>query len=458
MPMSLSKFESMLKTNSVYFFDLLEFEEIIIHYIDNGKHSLAKKALKLGLEQHPSSVVLELLNVEILIFENKFSIASQKLKWIELLDPNNQEVYIQKATILSKNGNHTEAIKYLKIAQKYADDKMDIWSMMGMEYLYLENFEKARLSFVKCIEADCDDYSSLYNIIFCYDMEKNHEQAIVFLNSYLNKNPYCEVAWHQLGRQYFVLKRFEEALNSFDYAVLIDESFIGSYLEKAKTYEQLFEFEKAIKNYMITLELDDPTAFTYLRIGECYQQLGNLDTAIEYYKKSVHEDPYLDKGWILLMESHNEQKDYQKALYYVIKAIKIDEQNTLYWRKFSEINIKLSSYEESIKGFEKCLELGDSAIEIFIALSDILLFIGDYQDALKVLFSAQKKYKEFAEIEYRLAGLFFLQDKESYALSHFINGLKIDYDYHIIFQELFPTVFSNFRLQKLLEKFKKVRQ
>ncbi len=456
--MSLSKFESMLKTNSVYFFDLLEFEEIIIHYIDNGKHSLAKKALKLGLEQHPSSVVLELLNVEILIFENKFSIASQKLKWIELLDPNNQEVYIQKATILSKNGNHTEAIKYLKIAQKYTDDKMDIWSMMGMEYLYLENFEKARLSFVKCIEADCDDYSSLYNIIFCYDMEKNHEQAIVFLNSYLNKNPYCEVAWHQLGRQYFVLKRFEEALNSFDYAVLIDESFIGSYLEKAKTYEQLFEFEKAIKNYMITLELDDPTAFTYLRIGECYQQLGNLDTAIEYYKKSVHEDPYLDKGWILLMEAHNEQKDYQKALYYVIKAIKIDEQNTLYWRKFSEINIKLSSYEESIKGFEKCLELGDSAIEIFIALSDILLFIGDYQDALKVLFSAQKKYKEFAEIEYRLAGLFFLQDKESYALSHFINGLKIDYDYHIIFQELFPTVFSNFRLQKLLEKFKKVRQ
>ena len=30
--MSLSKFESMLKTNSVYFFDSIEFEEIIQHY------------------------------------------------------------------------------------------------------------------------------------------------------------------------------------------------------------------------------------------------------------------------------------------------------------------------------------------------------------------------------------------------------------------------------------------
>ena len=51
--MSLVKFEKMLKTNNIYFFDLVEFEEIIIHYLDAGKHALAKKAVKLGLEQHP---------------------------------------------------------------------------------------------------------------------------------------------------------------------------------------------------------------------------------------------------------------------------------------------------------------------------------------------------------------------------------------------------------------------
>ena len=136
MHMSLSKFESMLKTNSIYFFDLVEFEEIIVHYLDSGKHSLAKKAIKLGLEQHPTSVDLKLLEVEILIFDNKLEKASQKLRKIELLAPNNDEVYIQKATILSKSGNHNEAIENLKIALIHAEDKVDIWSMMGMEYLY----------------------------------------------------------------------------------------------------------------------------------------------------------------------------------------------------------------------------------------------------------------------------------------------------------------------------------
>ena len=456
--MSLSKFESMLKTNSIYFFDLVEFEEIIVHYLDTGKHSLAKKAVKLGLEQHPSSVDLKLLDVEILIFDNKLEKASQKLRRIQLLAPANEEVYIQKATILSKNGDHEKAIKNLKIAVSYADDKVDIWSMMGMEYLYLDDFEKARLSFAKCIDVDHEDYSSLYNVVYCFDMQKNHEKAIVFLNAFLDRSPYSEVAWHQLGRQYFVLKRYKEALTCFDYAVLIDESFIGGYLEKAKTLEKLGEFEEAIQNYRLTLELDDPTAFAYLRIGECYQKLKKLDTAIDFYKKSVHEDPFLDKGWIMLTEAYYEQKDYQKALYYITKAIKIDDYNVFYWRKYSDINIKLNLFNEGIKGLEKCLELNDCSIEIYTALSDLLMFVGDFKTAFEILISAQDSYKNTAEIEYRLSGLSLVFDNEKEGLTHLLNGLKIDFNMHTILKELFPSVLVNLKVKELLYNYKKAME
>ena len=68
---SLSKFESMLKTNSVLFFDSEEFEQIIHYYLENGKISLAKKATKLGLEQHPTATNLKLFQIEMFIFENK---------------------------------------------------------------------------------------------------------------------------------------------------------------------------------------------------------------------------------------------------------------------------------------------------------------------------------------------------------------------------------------------------
>jgi tetratricopeptide (TPR) repeat protein len=456
--MSLSKFESMLKTNSVYFFDSVEFEEIIQHYLDNGKHSLANKAIKLGLEQHPASTILKLLKVELLIFEDKIQNASILLNEIEAVEPNNEELLIQKATILSKKSDHLEAIKTLQRVLVDTDDPADIWSMIGMEYLYLDDFENARLNFANCIDDDVEDYSSLYNVVYCFDMENNHEEAVVFLNDYIDTNPYCEVAWHQLGRQYFVLNRFTEALRAFDFAVLIDEGFIGGYLEKAKTLEELKNYEEAIQNYLITIELDDPTAFVYFRTGECYQKLGNLETAIKYYKKAVHEDPLLDKGWALLASLYQEAKEYQKALYYITKAIQIDDANSLYWRSYAEINLKLNFYEEAVKGFRKCLNLDDVSLEMYVGLADVLLFLGEFKEALKTMIKAKNTYKNFAEIEYRLCGLYMLTAKDKYSFIHLKNALAIDADYRTIIEELYPTVFDNEKVQTIITNYLKATE
>ncbi|MCL7764169.1 tetratricopeptide repeat protein [Polaribacter sp. Z014] len=456
--MSLLKFESMLKTNAVYFFDLVEFEEIIVHYLDAGKHALAKKAVKLGLQQHPASVDLKLLQVEIYVFEDELDKASMLLKIIERLEPNNDEVFIQKATISSKQGNHKEAIELLKKALTFTDDKVDVWSLLGMEYLYLDDFKNARLTFIKCVHVDFEDYSALYNVVYCFDMEQEHDAAITYLNAYVDINPYCEVAWHQLGRQYFILEKYKKALNAFDYAVIIDESFIGGYLEKAKTLEQLGSYKEAIDNYLITLELDDATAFVYLRVGECHEKLLNFDKAISFYKKAVHEDPLLDKGWMLLTNLYYLEENYQKAAYYISKALKIEEDNSLYWRQYAEINLKLNFYEEAVTGFEKCLDLNDDSLEIFIGLADVLSFLGEFNDALNTLIKAQKVYKNAAEIAYRLSGLFFILNKEKYGFDHLIAALKIDYDYNIVLKELYPIVYDNKKVQKLLVDFKKAME
>jgi len=456
--MSLLKFESMLKTNNVYFFDSVEFEEIIQHYLDSGKHSLANKAVKLGLEQHPSSVLLKLLKVELLIFEDKLQNATTLIVEIEAIEPNNEDLLIQKSTILSKDNKHVEAINTLKKILAFTDEPVDIWSMIGMEYLYLDDFENARLNFANCIDVDFEDYSSLYNVVYCFDMENNHEEAVEFLKAYIDTNPYCEVAWHQLGRQYFVLNRFKEALRAFDFAVIIDESFIGGYLEKAKTLEELKEYEEAIQNYLITLELDDPTAFVYLRTGECYRELGDYETAIKYYKKAVHEDPLLDKGWLLLTNLYQEDKQYQKALYYITKALNIDDNNAVFWRKYAEINLKLNFYEEAVKAFYKCLEIEDTSMEIYVGLADVLLFLGDFEDALKIMVKAKNQYKQFAEIEYRLCGLFMLTHKEKYSLLHLKNGLAIDAEYREIIKELYPTVFDNEKVQKIIHNYLKATE
>ncbi len=453
--MSILKFESMLKTNDVYFFDAVEFETIIEHYLNIAKHSLAKKAVQLSLEQHPTSIQLKLMKVEILIFENELEEASKMLRAIEAVEPHNDEVFIQKALILSKKKQHIKAIVVLKKSLDFIEDPVDIWSMLGMEYLYLDDFENARLNFEKCVEDDNEDYSSLYNIVYCFDMQEKHIEAIRFLNTYVDKNPYCEIAWHQLGKQYSELGMHKEALRAFDFSVLIDESFIGGYLEKAKTLEELNNYEEAINNYLITLELDDPTAFAYIRIGKCYEKLENMHTAIHFYKKAVHEDPLLDKAWMLLGNAYYNDGNFQKALHYVNKAIEIDEVNEFYWKRLGDINLKLNFYEEAVKSFYTCIHLGEQELEIFTTLADILLFLGNFEDAIKIVVKAKKIYRASAEIEYRLCGLFMILDKKDYSLTHLKNALAIDYKCHTIIKELYPSVYENKYIQQILLSYKK---
>lgn len=449
----LSKFELMLKSNSVYFFDSNEFEEIILFYVDTGKFSLAKKAMQLGLTQHPTSVALRLIKVELLVLDEKLDEAEKILDKLQEIEPSNEDVYIQKATIYSKKGKHKKAVESLQTALLFADDEAEILSMIGMEYLYLDDFDTARSNFAKCLNVEYENYSSLYNVIYCYDMMDQHEEAIIYLQEYLEIEPYSEIAWHQLGRQYYIISNYKKALEAFDYSILIDEEFIGANLEKAKTLEELSRYVEAIKYYQITMELDTPTSFAYLRIGKCYEKLEKPQLAIDFYNKTVNEDPLLDKGWLALTDIFIQNNNFHKALFYIKKALSIDEENYLYWHKFAEINLKLNLFEEASRAYYKCIGLKDERLEVYIALVDVLHFLGEYHEAIQVLLDAREKYQETREISYRLAGLHFLIQKEKEGFFFLEKSLKSDISYLSIMKELYPTVLARKEVNILVQKF-----
>jgi len=450
---ALEKFESMLQSNKLYFFDSSEFEDIIQYYLDIGKIALANKALKLSLSQHPASISLKLIKVEVLILINKIAEAEKLLDFIENLDASFDEIYILRASILSKSNKHTEAIIQLQKGLEVTKNAVDIHALLGMEYLFLENFNESVCHFNICLKLDIEDYSALYNIVYCYDMLEEHDRSIDFLNEYIDTNPYSEIAWHQLGRQYQIVRKYKEAIKAFDYAILIDEFFIGAYLEKGKSLEALKKYEDAIANYMLTLELDDPTVFTYLQIANCYQELGKYKLAISYYHKAVEEDPMLDQAWLSLTSLYLDLEEGQKALHYIEKALEVEEDNTDFINRLAEISIRLNLFEEATFAFVKSIELGDKRLHVYLALCDVLHFIGDYDQVKEVLMDASKLYPKNIEIYYRYAGIFFLLKNNKQAIFYLEKALKIDFEYKEVIQNIFPEMFLREDVKELITKF-----
>jgi tetratricopeptide (TPR) repeat protein len=449
---SLSKFESMIKTNKVLFFDSEEFEDIIMHYLDIGKTALAKKALKLGLEQHPNSTGLKLVQVEMLIYDDKLEVAEKILNDLYSIEPTNEEIYIQKANIHSKKDNHLKAVEYLKIALQYTEDFADVYNLLGMEYLFLDEVELAKENFIKCLESDQEEQASLYNVVYCFEFLSQNEQAIQYINKYIDTNPYSEIAWHQLGRLHYGLKQYEQALRAFDYATVIDDEFLGAFMEKAKTLERLKRYLEAIENYNETIRLDDPTSYALLRIGKCYEKLGNNVKALQFYNQTIHEDPLLDKGWIAMTDFYFRQKNNTKALHFLNKAISIEEENKTYWKRYATITQALNFFEESEYGYRKAIECGDNQLDTWISWADSLQLLGEFDAIVQILFQASNYFPDNSEIEYRLAGIYFILNEKEKGIYYLSNALREDYNNKKILENKFPTVWE----QKIVQEYVKM--
>jgi tetratricopeptide (TPR) repeat protein len=450
--LSLSKFESMLKTNKVFFFDSEEFEEIILHYLDMGKANLAKKALKLGLEQHPKSTGLKLVQVEMLVYEDKLEIAEKMLNELYAIEPTNEEIFIQKANIYSKRDNHVKAVELLQEALKFTEDFADVYNLIGMEYLFMDNLEKAKENFKSCLEVDIEDQSALYNVVYCYEFLDQNEEAIEYIKKYIDKNPYSEIAWHQKGRLYYGLKDYTNAVRAFEFATYIDEEFLGAFMENGKALERLKRYEDAIENYQRTIDLDDPTSYALLRIGKCYEKLGNKAQALKYFNKTVREDPLLDKGWIAITDFYVRQKNFHKALVFINKALAIDDQNRTYWKRFATINKTLNLYEEAELGYRKAVEFGDENLDTWLFWVDILQVLGEYETAVMTMLQSTEFFPEEYQIEYRLAGMYFMLNDIEKGTFHLSSAMRLNFNNHTLLETLFPTVWTIKKVQSLIKK------
>jgi len=439
---SIIKFESMINSNKFLFFDSEEFESIIIYYLESGNSSKANKAIKMAIEQYPKNTSILLLKVEALIFENNIEEAEKIIDSLYEIDRNNSEIIIQKSRILSKRKKHSKSINLLKKISKDCEFYSDALVMIGKEYLFIDNFENAKEKFKEYIKNHQLDYAVLNNLLYCFDALGNTDDTINYLNDFLEENPYCEVAWHQLGKQYLKKELFKEALTAFDFAIISDDSFVGAYLEMGKVLEKLNKINQAIEQYEIVTKIDEPNPFALYRIACCHNKLGNIELAISYYNKTVEEDPIHDSAWMSLATSYYKQKDYLEAKNHLIKAIEIDSENIKYWELYCKINLDLNNNEEVEISFKEILSLGNLSLSTLIFLTKTLIQIPLNEslsnqflikiDALPNSLLSEKKY-----ISYVILNNSNQIIKANFNLKEAYFHNPAIYDY---FKDIFPTI------------------
>ena len=110
---SVKRFESMLKRMESTFFDLDTYEQIVEHYMDEGKIIDAMQACELALEQYPYSLELMLCKAELLANQGNHVEALELIDKAELYNPSDTDIIYLRSTVYNLKGDYQTAIEIL---------------------------------------------------------------------------------------------------------------------------------------------------------------------------------------------------------------------------------------------------------------------------------------------------------------------------------------------------------
>jgi tetratricopeptide (TPR) repeat protein len=331
---------------------------------------------------------------------------------------------------LFKSGKHEQALevseKLLTILdEKFISGSKDLYSVMGIICLHLNQPKKALNYFDLAINSDIEIHYYRAN---CFFQMERYKEAIESLNIHLKINPGDTKAEFALIQSQIKIgtvaqmpmlvsllmktskdKKLTEFINKISYEQNDNELLFKQlieHIEKSDCSEANSHFFKACRLYDdgkhqdAIPEFEDALKFEknneqkasiYCLYGGSLYRLKEYKTAIKILDKGLHINPYNSqilyfKGLCLL-----ELNEYQEAIMYCKKALELDEHYAEAYNGLGCCLNRIGKYDDALLSFNKCIDLNQKTEGVLSNKGAALHGLGKYKEALE--------YYNKAEIE-----------------------------------------------------------
>lgn len=415
----------MVENNEEVYFETEEYEDIIIYYLEMGDISFAETATNFALKLHPNSLELKIKKFEVFLELENYTQAKDLMHELKESSMESTDFLVCCAKYYSNLGNPRRAIEYCEKALELEEEENFLHNFIADECVNLEDPFNALKHYKLALTFDQQDEYSLENIMVCYNQLNRSDEAIEFLNGYLDKFAFSESAWYEYGQFYFNRKNYEEAIRGFDYLLAVNPQSVGVYANKTACFEAMGEWLKAISVYEEMLELEYTKSFTYYKIGLCYKENKQQTLALQAFQKSLRDDPQF---YLSMMEQsyiYEDMGGMKEALHFAKEAVSMNDSNLDYQKRLAYLYIDSGRFEESLICLRKLVDLESSRFYNWYALSEVLMLIGEYDEAIEVLTKATKLHNR-AEIYYQLSNCCFQVNNQKGGRAALAVALELD--------------------------------
>jgi len=392
----ISQYEAMSQKGTVVFYEETVFSNLIDYYQKEKNYDLALSVVEVALSQHNFSARLYYKKAELLFFYSHNAAfmedALTALEEAEKLSPRDFDILLLKVELLGRAGSHFAAFSLLTNLRgelHRPHHLAEIYYQEGLLYEALKDYDSMFKVWRKALLLNTRHARILQKIWLCIEWGHKHEESITLFEEVIDEDPYCYLAWFYLGNAHVYFGQYEEAIDAYEYAFIIDNKFEWAYRECAAICLIMKDYKKALACYEEALQFVLADAELLFEIGQCYQLLGNITTALEFYLKALDIDAYNDEVFYAIGQCMLHQEKFISAVFYFKKAAELDGRREEYYAGLGEAYFYLNSFKEVATNFTIATELAPEQASIWLQYATCLYRAGEIEEALRILDDAE---------------------------------------------------------------------
>lgn len=337
------------------------------------------------------------------------------------VNPSSAQAHVNRANVLKALNRVEDALASFDKALKITRDPATYY-LRGTLLAETQRFEEAAEAFTKAISLKPDFSEAYSNLANCMVALERPGEALKSFDRALAIKPDAD-DYYNRGIALEKLGRFEEAINSYDKAIMAKPRFAEAYANRGKALKESGQFARALDSLNEAIAIDPNSADAFYNRGIVLNELDKFDAARLSYERAIalRSDfiaAYHNLGLLL-----TKLGDFEGAKASLLAALSIDPRDTLAY-------FHLSGSQKFIKG--------DPAINAMETLRTSGL---SAEERMYLDFALGKAYAD-------------LKDHEK-SFSHFVSGATakratISYDENLEF-ERFDRIESVFTRSLIAE-------
>ncbi len=245
----------------------------------------------------------------------------------------------------------------------------------------------------------------------------------------IDKAPGYVELYVNLGKIYYELKRYDDAICEYKMAIWLDSLNIRAYYYLCQLYDEKREYENAIEVCKKLIELQPYIAEFYCQMGQYLYLTGDIDEAIEYYQTAVTINP--NPKWTSVVA---------QTLGFIFQD-----------------NIK--NFDAAISSYQNAYNLNPDDIDIYLNLGNVYFEKGSYDNALIVYKKALESSPYNARLHCNLGYLYWGKGNIEEAIKEYEKAIKYDNTYDIAYNNLGVIYLDDLGMvKKAIELFEKAKK